>query len=49
MWTHKSSLTWLPYYDDMLLPYNIDVMHTEKNVVEALQRILPYLLLQRIT
>jgi hypothetical protein len=36
MWTHKSGLTWLPYYDDLLLPHNIDVMHTEKNVVEAL-------------
>jgi hypothetical protein len=36
MWTHKSGLTRLPYYDDMLLPHNIDVMHTKKNVVEAL-------------
>jgi hypothetical protein len=36
MWTHKSGLTRLPYYDDLLLPHNIDVMHTEKNVVEAL-------------
>jgi hypothetical protein len=36
MWTHKSSLTRLPYYDDLLLPHNIDVMHTEKNVAEAL-------------
>jgi hypothetical protein len=36
MWTHKSSLTRLPYYDDLFLPHNIDVMHTEKNVVEAL-------------
>jgi hypothetical protein len=36
MWTHKSGLTRLPYYDDMLLPHNIDVMHTERNVVEAL-------------
>jgi hypothetical protein len=36
MWTHKSSLTRLPYYDDLLLPHNIDVMHTETNVVEAL-------------
>jgi hypothetical protein len=23
-------------YDDLLLPHNIDVMHTEKNVAEAL-------------
>jgi hypothetical protein len=30
MWTHKSGLTRLPYYDDLLLPHNIDVMHTEK-------------------
>jgi hypothetical protein len=29
-------LTRLPYYDDLLLPHNIDMMHTEKNVVEAL-------------
>jgi hypothetical protein len=36
MWTHKSGLTRLPYYDDLLLPHNIDVMHTEKNVAEAL-------------
>jgi hypothetical protein len=36
MWTHKSGLTRLPYYDDMPLSHNIDVMHTEKNVVEAL-------------
>jgi hypothetical protein len=36
MWTHKSGLTRLPYYDDLLLPHNIDMMHTEKNVAEAL-------------
>jgi hypothetical protein len=36
MWTHKSGLTRLPYYDDLLFPHNIDVMHTEKNVVETL-------------
>jgi hypothetical protein len=36
MWTHKSGLTRLPYYDDLLLPHNIDVMHIEKNVAEAL-------------
>ena len=29
MWTHKSGLTQLPYFDDLLLPYNIDAMHTE--------------------
>jgi hypothetical protein len=33
-------LTWLPYYDDLLLPHNIDVMHTEKNVAEALSAII---------
>jgi len=36
MWTHKSPLMMLPYYNDLLLPHNIDVMHTEKNVAEAL-------------
>jgi hypothetical protein len=36
MWTHKSGLTRLPYFDDLLLPYNIDVMHTKKNIVDAL-------------
>jgi hypothetical protein len=36
MWIHKSGLTWLPYYDDLLLPHNIDVTHTKKNVAEAL-------------
>ena len=34
MWTHKSGLTRLPYFDDLLLPHNIDVMHTEKNIAE---------------
>jgi hypothetical protein len=29
-------LTRLPDYDDLLLPHNIDVMHTERNVAEAL-------------
>jgi hypothetical protein len=36
MWTHISSLTRLPYFKDLLLPHNIDVMHTEKNIAEAL-------------
>jgi hypothetical protein len=36
MWTHKSGLTRLPYFDDLLLSHNIDVMHTEKNVTGAL-------------
>jgi hypothetical protein len=35
MWTHKSGLNRLPYFDD-LLSHNIDVMQTEKNVTEAL-------------
>jgi hypothetical protein len=35
MWTHKSGLTRLPYFDDRLLSHNIDVMHTEKNIAEA--------------
>ena len=26
----------LLYFKDLKLPYNIDVMHTEKNVVESL-------------
>jgi hypothetical protein len=26
----------LPYFDDLLLSHNIDVMHTEKNVTETL-------------
>ena len=36
MWTHKSGLERLLYFDDLLLPHNIDVMHIEKNVAEAL-------------
>jgi hypothetical protein len=36
IWTYKSDLTRLTYYDDLLLPHNIDVMHTENNVAEAL-------------
>jgi hypothetical protein len=40
MWTYKPSLTRLPYYDDLLLPHNIEVMHTEKNVAEALWTII---------
>jgi hypothetical protein len=36
MWTHKFGLMRLPYYDDLLLPHNIDVMHTQKNIIEAL-------------
>jgi len=36
MWTHKSGLERLPYFKHLALPHNIDVMHTEKNVAEAL-------------
>jgi hypothetical protein len=36
MWTHISGLSRLPYYKDLLLPHNIDVMHIEKNITEAL-------------
>jgi hypothetical protein len=36
MWIYKSGLTRLPYFNDLLLPHNIDVMHTEKNIAEAL-------------
>ena len=35
-WTHITPITQLPYFKDLKLPYNIDVMHTEKNVAEAL-------------
>jgi hypothetical protein len=35
-WTHKSGLLRLPYFDDLLLPHNIDVMHAKKNITEAL-------------
>jgi hypothetical protein len=34
IWTHKSGLTQLLYYDDLLLPHNIVIMHTENNIVE---------------
>ena len=29
-WTQKSGLWRLPYMDDLLLPHNIDMMHSEK-------------------
>ena len=34
--TQKSGLWRLPYMDDLFLPHNIDVMHTEKNLDNAL-------------
>jgi hypothetical protein len=36
MLTHKQGIERLPYCDDLLLSHSIDVMHTEKNVAEAL-------------
>ena len=30
-WTHIAGITELPYYKDLELPHNIDMMHTEKN------------------
>ena len=35
-WTQKSGLWRLPYKDDLLLPHNIDMMHMDKNIGEAL-------------
>ena len=35
-WTHRSCLWNLPYFDDLLLSHNIDVMHTKKNVAKAI-------------
>jgi hypothetical protein len=35
-WTHIPSLWRLPYFPDLELPHNIDTMHTEKNISEAL-------------
>jgi hypothetical protein len=35
-WTHISGLWELEYFDKLLIRHNIDVMHTEKNVMEAL-------------
>ncbi|XP_040380983.1 uncharacterized protein LOC102709376 isoform X2 [Oryza brachyantha] len=35
-WTHISCFWQLPYFHKLLLPHNIDVMHNEKNVAEAI-------------
>ena len=35
-WTHVNCFWQLPYYHKLLLPHNIDVMHNEKNVAEAI-------------
>ena len=34
-WTHKAGITELPYYKDLELPHNIDMMHTEKNCTQS--------------
>jgi hypothetical protein len=39
-WTHKSGLLRLPYFDDLLLSHNIDVMHAKKNVTKTLWAII---------
>ena len=35
-WTHKTCFWDLPYFKDLIYPHNIDVMHTEKNIAEAI-------------
>ncbi|KAK1621159.1 hypothetical protein QYE76_026676 [Lolium multiflorum] len=35
-WTHKPCLWKLPYFEFLELSHNIDVMHTEKNISEAI-------------
>lgn len=35
-WTHVPGLWQLPYFKKLLLPHNIDMMHNEKNVAEAI-------------
>ncbi|KAK1611624.1 hypothetical protein QYE76_035297 [Lolium multiflorum] len=35
-WTHKPCLWKLPYFEFLELPHNIDVMHIEKNISEAI-------------
>ncbi|WVZ76811.1 hypothetical protein U9M48_024742 [Paspalum notatum var. saurae] len=35
-WTHKSFLWELPYAKALMLPYNIDLMHQERNVAESI-------------
>jgi hypothetical protein len=35
-WTHKSCLWELPYAKALILPYNIDLMHQERNIVEII-------------
>jgi hypothetical protein len=35
-WAQKSGLWRLPYMAYLLLPHNIDMMHSEKNIAEAI-------------
>jgi hypothetical protein len=35
-WTHISCLCQLPYAKELILPYNIDLMHQECNVAESI-------------
>ncbi|KAK1663406.1 hypothetical protein QYE76_051565 [Lolium multiflorum] len=35
-WTHKPCFWKLPYFEFLELPHNIDTMHTEKNISEAI-------------
>jgi hypothetical protein len=35
-WTHKSSLWELPYAKSLILPYNIDLMHQERNFAKSI-------------
>jgi hypothetical protein len=35
-WTHKNCLCELPYAKTLMVPYNIDLMHQECNVVESI-------------
>ena len=35
-WTHKPCFWDLPYFHQLDLPHNIDVMHTENNIAEAI-------------
>jgi len=40
IWSRKVGLWKLPYWKDLLLPHNLDVMHIEKNICDALLGIL---------
>ena len=49
MWTHKSGLERLPYFDDLLLPHNIDVMHTEKMSILWLNKPHKFIIVHMLT